>query len=131
VGNADSGIAKDCTLSRRAGLPRPAGLRWQAEVAGVAPVSALWGFRNTHKCRDYIESPRHSRIERGRSVPRTPSFLRGRTSVDAWTARASGFDRPRSGEGEVTAASVRKATVRIRHDPAHASRIVLPVVSDP
>jgi hypothetical protein len=38
---------------------------------------------------------------------------------------------PQSGESEVTSASVRKATIRIYHDPKHASRIVLPVVASP
>ena len=33
-------------------------------IAGVATVSALWGFRNTRKCRDYVESPRTRRALR-------------------------------------------------------------------
>ena len=36
-----------------------------------------------------------------------------------------------SGENEVTASKLRKATIRIYHDPAHASRIVLPIVESP
>ncbi len=33
-------------------------------IAGVATVSALWGFRNTRKCREYVESPRTRRALR-------------------------------------------------------------------
>ena len=36
-----------------------------------------------------------------------------------------------SGESEVTSAIFHKATIRIHHDPAHASRIVLPIVASP
>jgi putative CocE/NonD family hydrolase len=36
-----------------------------------------------------------------------------------------------SGESEVTSSSFHKATIRIHHDPAHASHIVLPIVADP
>jgi uncharacterized protein len=36
-----------------------------------------------------------------------------------------------SGESEVTGSTIRKATIRIHQDPTHASRIVLPIVSDP
>jgi len=35
-----------------------------------------------------------------------------------------------TGESETESAVMRKATIRIHHDPAHASRIVLPVVPD-
>jgi len=34
-----------------------------------------------------------------------------------------------SGESETTAASIRKATIRIHHDRHHASRVVLPIVA--
>jgi hypothetical protein len=36
-----------------------------------------------------------------------------------------------SGDSEVTAARVHKATIRIHQDPLHASRIVLPIVASP
>jgi len=36
-----------------------------------------------------------------------------------------------NGESEVTSKAFHKATIRIHHDPAHASHIVLPIVADP
>jgi predicted acyl esterase len=33
-----------------------------------------------------------------------------------------------SGQSEITAASLRRATIRIHHDRLHASRVVLPIV---
>jgi len=36
-----------------------------------------------------------------------------------------------SGDSEVTSSKLRTATIRIHHDPAHASRVVLPVVDRP
>ena len=36
-----------------------------------------------------------------------------------------------SGESEVTSSKFLKATIRIHHDPTHASRIVLPIVASP
>jgi len=36
-----------------------------------------------------------------------------------------------SGDSEVTSSKIHKATIRIHHDPAHASRLVLPIVASP
>jgi hypothetical protein len=36
-----------------------------------------------------------------------------------------------SGESEITSSKMQKATLRIHHDAAHASRVVLPIVVGP
>jgi putative CocE/NonD family hydrolase len=36
-----------------------------------------------------------------------------------------------TGDSEVTSSRMQKATIRIHHDPVHASRVVLPIISEP
>jgi putative CocE/NonD family hydrolase len=105
----------------------PDGAAWNLMSPGPDVMRA--SYRDRGKGRQLLRPGRIYEID-VRGPVTSNLFKQGhRISVQISGSFFPDFSRNlQSGESEITAASFRKATIRIHHDRLHASRVVLPIV---